>query len=181
MFYFLEESKKKGEPKSEYDSVNLNTRSNFKSLVDFWHELPQQLNLIGWAIGDDSGKEGLISEFLVHPNGNVTLYAPETLIACLDIPNMPRRMAHSLACGNYEVVYDGLKQPDRMFFRYESRITALYPMAQEIDSSTDAQILFSHSTTPTLEPFYFCQNMRDLAKFILVQNPKFPLPTSNSE
>jgi len=166
----------KGEAKSDYDLVHQLTRANFKSLVDFWQELPQQINLIGWCIGEETSKAELVSEFLVTPKGIVSLYNTETLIKYLDIPNMPRRMARSMASGNYEVVYDGLKQPDRMKFKSETRISVLAPVAAEIDQSSDSVILQSHSTTPLVEPFYFCQNMRDLAKFILAQNPKAPLP-----
>jgi hypothetical protein len=79
-----------------------------------------------------------------------------------------------MASGDYEIVYDGLKHPDRMVFRSDPKISVLAPMATEIESLSDSSILQSYSTTPTLEPFYFCQNMRDLAKFILSQAKNTP-------
>jgi hypothetical protein len=69
-----------GEQKNDYELVHQSTRTNFKGLVDFWHELPQKINLIGWVIGEDGSKESLASEFLAFPDGTVNLFHTETLI-----------------------------------------------------------------------------------------------------
>lgn len=146
------------------------TKDNFEQLETFWRTHGLKINLLGWAIGKDKDRSTLVSDFLAEPNGKVYIVKPEVMHTALKTQEAARRAITSLTTDQYSFVYDGVKGPNLL--RLPDASAAKAPHVKNWASGIkemidDRQILKECSTTPDLEPSYFCQNIREKAAYIL--------------
>jgi hypothetical protein len=182
----IQKRDRSGALSSDYSLVDDSTRENFESLLGFTRYLSSTVsstvNFRSWTIGDAT-KEGLVSEYLARPGRKITLLETGTLHEKCLPPEFFGRKARILIPEGIQVVYDATSSKN-LFLNGVSRY--LYPLrdlAHKILSySSDKELLAKRSTTPEMEPSYYCDAQRKMADFLLSDQAKkypqgsYPLP-----
>lgn len=180
----VQKRNEKGELSHDYKLVDKEfTQENFKSLINFARQLPCKVDLKSWTIGDNSTKEGLVCEYLAQPEGRLTLLETGSIYhKCLPQEFIPRYTFNSLMHDrSMLIVYDSDRSRQFHLEGTPNSISILRGFAKDIQSNKgDRELLAYSSTTPELEPPYFCDTMRKVAEFVLSPNheikPNLTLP-----
>lgn len=163
---------KSGELSNSYELLEEeSTQKNFESLIAFANKIPCTVKLRSWTIGDATDRAKLVSEYVAQPSGKLTLLQSETLHEkCLPPMFIQRFANHSIMSNKgFPVVFDATKSLE-LSIRSEKNYSKYRRFAQNIENKSDKEILRNYSTTPELEPSYFCDTLRNLAKFILKED-----------
>jgi hypothetical protein len=166
----------KGELANDYSLVEKeSTIKNFETLIDFSRKLPCKVELKSWTIGDESNKEGLVSEYLAKPERKVTLLETGSIHGkCLPPEFVARYSLNSLIQKNGVAVVFDATVSDKLTLKLPLQSRLNYRgFANNIKNTPDdALLLKEYSTTPELEPPYFCDTMRKASDFFLSAAPQ---------
>lgn len=161
------------------------TKKNFEDIVHFWRAKQLNIDVQGWAIGDDKANATLCSDFVAGPDGKIALLEPGVAVKQNLVPELGRRSAKILANEKeYVLLFDSSK--DRASFHLpdvtNDRITHRSYFSPWQNLSDEAAL--KNSTTPLLEPPHFADMIRKVGRFMAgiedaraktIERPKGPV------
>lgn len=180
----IQKRNERGELSHDYRLLDKkHTQMNFEKLIVFSRQLPCKVDLKSWTIGEDSTKEDLICEYLAQPEGRITLLETGAIYRkCLPLEFIPRYTFNSLRQNEgMPIVYDSTVSRQLNLKGSTHCISSLSRFARNVQAKkSDDELLAAFSTTPKLEPTYFCDTVRKVAEFVLSKDPtiqpNLPLP-----
>lgn len=168
---------RQGECKAEYQLLEEYSRENIESIVQFWKSYRLKIDVQGWALGQAKAYETLFPDFIADAS-TVRLLKPGFAGSQNLVPEMPHRMTAMME-DRYIRVYDSAQGEHFSLSDVSSICRQLSQWPQKVVGRSDKEILAVCSTTPTLEPPYFCDTLRQKATFIQkgdTQAKKVPVP-----
>lgn len=153
-----------GEFKAEYQLLEKFSKENVESIVQFWKSYRLKIDVQGWALGQTKAYETLFPDFVADAS-SVQLTKPGLVGTQNLVPEVAQRMVATVE-ERYLKVYDSAQGEHFSLPDVSHLCKALSHLPKTVEGKSDREVLETCSTTPTLEPPYFCDFMRQRATYI---------------